>query len=91
MINVLNIVESYLNKHTTYVFGAGRNNADIAANIFDCSSWVREVFAQAGINLGPLTGTITNTLAVEGTAVPSVSDLKPGDLVFWNTYNIMGM
>ena len=88
--NILNISESYLNKPTTYVFGAGRNNADIDANIFDCSSWVREVFAQAGINLGPLTETTTNTLAVEGTAVPSVSDLKPGDLVFWNTYKHNG-
>jgi hypothetical protein len=88
--NVLNIAESYLNKHTTYVFGGGRTPQDIAAGIFDCSSWIREVYFQAGINLGPLTGTTTTTLALAGTAVSSKADLKPGDLVFWNTYEPNG-
>jgi cell wall-associated NlpC family hydrolase len=87
---LLTIAQSYLSIKTTYVFGAGRNNFDIAAGVFDCSSWVREVFSQAGIDLGPMASTTTDTLAQQGTAVPPKADLKPGDLVFWNTYKFDG-
>lgn len=88
--NVLTVAKSYLNMNTTYVFGGGRTVSDIQAGRFDCSSWVRQVFSQCSINLGPMSGTTTDTLAVEGSPVGSVVMLQPGDLVFWNTYKTNG-
>lgn len=82
--NVITVAKSYLSMHTTYVFGGGRTVSDIQQGIFDCSSWVRQVFSQCSINLGPMSGTTTDTLAVEGSPVGSVVMLQPGDLVFWN-------
>lgn len=88
--NVLTVAKSYLNIHTTYSFGGGRTLSDIQAGRFDCSSWIRQVFSQCGINLGPMTGTNTDTLAKDGAAIGSVVMLQPGDLVFWNTYKHNG-
>ncbi|KEP30457.1 NlpC/P60 family protein [Bacillus sp. FSL M8-0256] len=72
-----------------YKWGGGRSQADIDARRFDCSSFVRWAFASAGINLGPVGGTTTDTLVGKGRAV-SASDMKRGDLVFFDTYKVNG-
>ncbi|MEH7000829.1 bifunctional lytic transglycosylase/C40 family peptidase [Priestia megaterium] len=74
---------------TVYVFGGGRSQADIKSGRFDCSSFVRWAFEQAGINVGPLTGVTTDTLKNMGQPV-KVKDMKPGDVVFFDTYKIDG-
>jgi cell wall-associated NlpC family hydrolase len=66
---------------STYVFGGGRTVRDIATGRFDCSGFVHWVFAQAGIELGNSTDSIKNS----GRQI-SVKDMKPGDLVFFDTY-----
>lgn len=71
--------------NSVYVFGGGRNQYDIEHGRFDCSSFVHWAFAQTGIKLGPLGSVSTETLKHEGRAV-SVSEMKPGDLVFFDTY-----
>lgn len=87
---VVAIAKNYLTMHTTYVFGAGRNNADAAVGMFDCSSWVWQVYHQSGIDLGPQSSVSTDTLDLQGTAVSDPTQLQPGDLVFWNTYQPNG-
>ncbi|MCY7537548.1 C40 family peptidase [Bacillus pumilus] len=72
-----------------YKWAGGRSQADIDARRFDCSSFVRWAFASAGINLGPVGGTTTDTLVGKGRAV-SASDMKRGDLVFFDTYKVNG-
>jgi peptidoglycan DL-endopeptidase CwlO len=67
--------------NSVYVFGGGRSDSDIANGRFDCSGFVHWVFSQAGIDVGSTTDTLKNS----GTQVP-VSDLQPGDLVFFDTY-----
>lgn len=74
---------------SVYVFGGGRNQSDIAAGRFDCSSFVHWAFAQVGVDLGPLGSTSTETLKHLGQPV-SPSDMKPGDIVFFDTYKIDG-
>lgn len=64
--------------------GGGRSQKDIKNGIFDCSSFVHYAFKQAGVNLGNQASATTATLAKVGKAV-SKSDMKPGDLVFFNT------
>ncbi|MEK5066857.1 C40 family peptidase [Cytobacillus sp. FSL R5-0596] len=75
--------------NSEYIFGGGRNQSDIAAGRFDCSSFVHWAFAQIGIDLGPLTSTSTETLKHLGKPV-SPSEMKPGDLVFFDTYKVDG-
>ncbi|MBU8709638.1 peptidoglycan DL-endopeptidase CwlO [Bacillus subtilis] len=72
-----------------YKFGGGRSQSDINNRIFDCSSFVRWAYASAGVNLGPVGGTTTDTLVGRGQAV-SASDMKRGDLVFFDTYKTNG-
>jgi cell wall-associated NlpC family hydrolase len=48
---------------------------------FDCSGFIRYVFNQNGIKLGRS----SREQALEGVSVP-VSDLKPGDLIFFNMH-----
>ncbi|WP_328155274.1 NlpC/P60 family protein [Cytobacillus praedii] len=67
--------------NSVYVFGAGRSASDIANGRFDCSGFVSWAFSQGGINLP----SSTSSLRYSGTKV-SPSDLKPGDLVFFDTY-----
>lgn len=71
--------------NSLYVFGGGRSQSHISKGWFDCSSFVHWAYAQAGINLGNLTSTSTETLNKMGKTVP-VSDIKVGDLIFWDTY-----
>ncbi|MFI9225264.1 NlpC/P60 family protein [Peribacillus frigoritolerans] len=75
--------------NSVYVFGGGRNQSDIARGRFDCSSFVRWAFEQVGVNVGPLTGTTTDTLKHLGKPV-SPSEMKPGDVVFFDTYKVDG-
>ncbi|WP_338473313.1 bifunctional lytic transglycosylase/C40 family peptidase (plasmid) [Niallia sp. XMNu-256] len=71
--------------NSNYVFGGGRNQSDIVRGRFDCSSFVHWAFDQVGVNLGPLTSTSTETLKHLGKRIP-LSDMQPGDLVFFDTY-----
>lgn len=71
--------------NSQYVFGGGRNQSDISRGRFDCSSFVHWAFDQAGINVGPLGSTSTDTLKHLGKPI-SKRDMKPGDLVFFDTY-----
>lgn len=75
--------------NSLYVFGGGRNQGDIVRGRFDCSSFVHWAFAQIGVDLGPLTSTSTETLKYLGKPV-SPSEMKPGDLVFFDTYKLDG-
>ncbi|MGL5084398.1 MAG: NlpC/P60 family protein [Clostridium sp.] len=69
---------------TTYVYGGGRNQSDIDKGYFDCSSSIHYMYKQAGLELGPVTSATTYTLIQKGRAV-SIDELKPGDLIFFNT------
>ncbi|MGV3465834.1 MAG: C40 family peptidase, partial [Heyndrickxia sp.] len=72
-----------------YNWGGGRSSSDIQNRSFDCSSFVRWAYAMAGVNLGSITGTTTNTLVYQGRAV-SASEMKRGDLLFFDTYKTNG-
>ncbi|MCA1028840.1 bifunctional lytic transglycosylase/C40 family peptidase [Cytobacillus kochii] len=74
---------------STYVFGGGRNQRDIDRGYFDCSSFIHYAFKMAGLTLGNLTSVTTDTLVKMGKKV-SVSEVKRGDLVFFDTYKING-
>ncbi|OIK14617.1 peptidase [Bacillus sp. MUM 116] len=81
---VINAGNKYIG-NSVYVFGGGRTASDIANGRFDCSSFVHWAFAQAGYNIG----SSTDSLKYEGRQVPA-SQMKPGDLVFFNTYKTDG-
>ncbi|MFF2444891.1 C40 family peptidase [Priestia megaterium] len=53
------------------------------------SSCVRWAFEQVGMNVGPMSGVTTDTLKTQGQAI-NPKDMKPGDVVFFNTYKIDG-
>lgn len=72
-----------------YNWGGGRTQEDIDRRSFDCSSFVRWAFAEAGVDLGPMSGTTTDTLVQRGKAV-SVSEMKRGDVIFFDTYKVNG-
>lgn len=71
--------------NSVYVFGGGRSAYDIANGRFDCSGFVSWAFAQAGVRVGASTDVLKNT----GKKVPA-SEMRPGDLVFFNTYKTDG-
>jgi peptidoglycan DL-endopeptidase CwlO len=77
---VINAGYKYIG-NSVYVFGGGRTASDIANGRFDCSGFVFWAFSQAGIRVGASTDSLKNT----GTAV-SVNEMRPGDMVFFNTY-----
>lgn len=68
-----------------YKWGGGRTAADIQNRRFDCSSFVHWAYASAGVNLGWTTSQLVN----QGRAV-SASEMKRGDLVFFDTYKTNG-
>lgn len=76
--------EAYIG-HSTYVFGGGRNASDIAAGRFDCSSFVHYCFAKAGVRVG----WTTDELVGEGHRV-AFSQIRVGDLIFFDTYKTNG-
>lgn len=82
-------VGSTIVNRSPYVWGGGRNQAQIDARKFDCSSFVRWAYDSAGVNLGPMTSTTTDTLVQKGKAVDA-SEMKRGDLVFFDTYKTNG-
>lgn len=71
--------------NSVYVFGGGRNAYDVANGRFDCSGFVHWAFSQAGISIGSSTDSLKNS----GRRV-STSEMRPGDLVFFNTYKTDG-
>lgn len=71
--------------NSVYVFGGGRTPSDIARGRFDCSGFVHWAFSQAGISVG----SSTDSLKYSGRQV-STSQMRPGDLVFFNTYKTDG-
>jgi cell wall-associated NlpC family hydrolase len=71
--------------NSIYKFGGGRSQAHIDRGWFDCSSFVHWAYKQAGIDLGPLGSTSTETLNKMGKKI-SISEIQVGDLIFWNTY-----
>jgi peptidoglycan hydrolase CwlO-like protein len=71
--------------NSVYVFGGGRNAYDVTHGRFDCSGFVSWAFAQARIKVGAQTDILKNM----GTRV-SLSEARPGDLVFFDTYKIDG-
>ena len=75
--------------NSPYVWGGGRNPYDIAHRRFDCSSFIHWIFSEAGINLGDYRSVVTDSLARQGRAV-DVSEIKRGDIVFFNTYKYNG-
>lgn len=70
---------------SAYKFGGGRTQYDIDNGLFDCSGFVSWSFRQAGISLPASTDALRNV----GKRVPT-SDMRPGDLVFFNTYKVDG-
>ena len=82
--SVINAGNKYIG-NSVYVFGGGRTASDIAAGRFDCSGFVSWAFSQAGVSVGASTDSLKNT----GTRV-STSEMRPGDMVFFNTYKTDG-
>lgn len=83
-IKVVDVGKKFIG-NSSYVFGSGRNDDDIKAGRFDCSSYVHWAYDQVGIRLGDRTSVTTDTLKVLGVDVP-YSDIRVGDLVFFDTY-----
>lgn len=73
-----------------YTWGGGRTAATIAAHQFDCSSFVRWAYAQAGISLNGGLWATTYTEIYSGTGVP-VSQMKRGDLFFMDDNGHVGL
>lgn len=71
---------------TKYVWGGGRDQGSINRGHFDCSGFVQYAFKQAGVNVG---NGNTDTLVKQGVAVDP-SQMRPGDVVFFDTYKKNG-
>lgn len=84
-INIVTTVGNRYIGNSVYVFGGGRNAYDVANGRFDCSGFVHWAFAQAGIKIGAS----TDSLKGSGRRV-STNEMRPGDLVFFNTYKTDG-
>jgi peptidoglycan hydrolase CwlO-like protein len=82
--DVTQVGQKYIG-NSTYRFGRGRNSYDIENGIFDCSAFVAWSFSQVGISLPASTDGQKNA----GRQV-STSEMRPGDLVFFNTYKTDG-
>jgi len=67
--------------NSVYVFGGGRTSYDVANGRFECSGFVSWAFRQAGISIGSSTSALRN----QGSKI-SLSEARPGDLVFFDTY-----
>lgn len=82
--DAISIVTSVGNRfigNSVYSFGA----ADPARGRFDCSGFVSWVFQQAGISIGRS----TSVQSTKGTKI-STNEMRPGDLVFFDTYKKNG-
>lgn len=67
-----------------YVWGGGRNEEDVKAGRFDCSSFVHYCYANAGIQLGDRAGVTTWSLVTLGRTVKP-TEMKRGDLILFDT------
>lgn len=85
LINIVTTVGDRYIGNSVYVFSGGRTDYDVANGRFDCSGFVHWAFAQAGISVGASTDSLKNA----GRKV-STSEMRPGDLVFFNTYKTDG-
>lgn len=75
---LINVAKSKLG--CPYVWGASENST----TTFDCSSFTKYVYKTAlGINLQRT----SNVQGEQGTKITSVSQLQPGDLIYFNTYS----
>ncbi|AIF45740.1 NlpC/P60 family protein [Virgibacillus sp. SK37] len=83
-IDSVEIGKQFIN-NSIYVFGGGRNQSDIDRGRFDCSSFVHFSLTNTGYDVGALSSVTTDTLKKLGKSV-SISDIQPGDLVFFDTY-----
>ncbi|TCP30600.1 peptidoglycan hydrolase CwlO-like protein [Scopulibacillus darangshiensis] len=83
---IINAGKKYIG-HSRYEMGRGRSASDIANGVFDCSAFVSWAFRANGINLG---GASTEALKNVGQRINSKGALKPGDLVFFDTYKTNG-
>ena len=72
-----------------YVWGGGRTQADVDAGRFDCSSFVHYCYASAGIQLGDRASAVTFSMVNMGKGVKP-SEMKRGDLIFFDTYTKNG-
>lgn len=72
-----------------YVWGGGRTEADVIAGRFDCSSFVHYCYASAGIQLGDRASVVTFSLVNMGQKVDA-SEMRRGDLIFFDTYTVDG-
>lgn len=70
---------------TPYAWGGGGKNGPTAGTTgivgFDCSGLTEYAFSQAGYDIGGWTGTQKDV----GTAVASMADAQPGDLLFFGS------
>ncbi|MCT2535975.1 NlpC/P60 family protein [Aquibacillus koreensis] len=82
--DLINVGKKYIG-NSVYVFAGGRNAYDIAHGRFDCSGFVSWAFSQIGVNVSASTAGLSG----QGKKV-SVSEMKPGDIVFFNTYKTNG-
>lgn len=80
-INVVTSAGRQFIGNSVYVWGA----SDPVNGRFDCSGFVHWAFKQAGIGVGRSTGALSS----QGTRV-STSEMRPGDLVFFDTYKKNG-
>lgn len=71
--------------NSVYSMGGGRTQAQIQNGIFDCSGYVHWALSQIGINVGSSTSSQQHA----GKSV-NPSNMKPGDLVFFDTYKNNG-
>ena len=84
---VVAIAKKYLAEHgantgaNEFIYDQARRTLPIV-KYGDCSSFVWTVFHDVGVTLGTYTG--TQVTDPNGKFIPNMSDLKPGDLVFFN-------
>ena len=81
--NAINAGMKWVGK-SPYVWGGGRNQSDVDAGRFDCSSFVHYCYASAGIKLGDVSSVTTWTLLEQGKRVDR-KNMKRGDIIFFDT------
>lgn len=86
--NAINTGMKWVGK-SPYIWGGGRSQADVDAGRFDCSSFVHYCYASAGIQLGDRANAVTFSLVNMGKKI-NPSDMKRGDIIFFNTYTYNG-
>lgn len=86
--NAIKAGEKWVGK-SPYVWGGGRTQADVDAGRFDCSSFVHYMYASSGVQLGDRSSVVTFSLVNMGRVIEP-SEMKRGDIIFFDTYTIDG-